>query len=821
MTQSKTQRFSRLPIAMAIATSTLMADMAAAQIEELVVTAQRRAESVQDIPVSVTAFDTEKLKAVNVSRTSDLSAQTPNLQAVDGNFGLAAPIISLRGVSNTDFTAISNTPVSVYSDGMLLNNVQTHGFAMFDLARVEILRGPQGTLFGRNSTTGAMQVISAKPTETPEYGFEVTLGERNRERVEGFISGPLIEDKLFGRLAVASNRSDGYVEDQFGNDAQEEDVQAARGILEFQISEDLSTELKLQYQQIDNTPIVFHNSLPSNSFDLAGSAGGEDDDYRKVILNQDFKRREKAETIGASLSVNWDIGDTTLTSVTSYLDHDMQYQNDEDASVSRLSHSQAFTDQKQFSQEFRIHTDINDFDIVAGIFYLDENVDSNATYDVSAISDLTTSLAGALPPELGGPLDLAGMDSVLAPTFGAGTWSTAAIAANPGLQTDDFLTVGQGVRTLQQLGLAPSGDPSLFSASKFSQSLESIALFSHVKYTINEDWSATLGLRYTRDEKDIETVSRRCTLIQDAQNPARFSRNAVLTDVTGLVLADSVCPQSGTQRAKDSETWDAWSGKLGLEYQVTEDILSYVNFAKGFKGGGFDGADSAQLNEINPEDLTSYEIGVKSSWLDSRVVVNAAYFYYDYEDFQGILAATLPGEFFPTNVTFNVPESTIQGAEIEVYSELVDNLSINLGLSWIESSVDKAPDISFDPAAPDITDNEFRYAPHFSFNGAVSYSFDLGDWGYLTPQVDWVFTDEYYTDVVNRDEGKVDDVWKTNLRLSWNDNLERYYAVAYVENVEDKVIITSNSTAFINSAGTSYSTVSAPRTFGFTFGARF
>ncbi|BFM16698.1 hypothetical protein R50073_28810 [Maricurvus nonylphenolicus] len=813
MTSSSSKRFVRLPLAAALATSVLTADIAMAQIEEIVVTAQRRAESVQDVPVSMTAFDADSLKAVNVARTSDLSAQTPNLQAVDGNFGLAAPILSLRGVSNTDFTAISNTPVSVYSDGMLLNNVQTHGFAMFDLDRVEILRGPQGTLFGRNSTTGAMQVISAQPTEDFESGFEVTVGENNRERIEGFISGPIVQDKIYGRLALASNRSDGYVEDQLGNDVQEEDVQAARSIVDFQLTEDLDMQIKLQYQKIDNTPVVFHNTLPVNAFDPLMAAGGKADDFRKITLNQDYKRREKAETLGATVKFEYDINDDlSLTSITSYIDHDMLYQNDEDASTSRLSHSQAFTDQKQFSQEFRLHATMGRLDIVSGLFFLKENVDSLAAYDLSAVSEGSDSLSAVLG------MDVDAVDAALG--YG-GLFTAAAIAANPGLVGSDSLTVSQGVRTLQQLDLIPDGDPSLYANGKYSQDLESIALFTHAKYEISDDWSATFGLRYTRDEKDIQSTARRCTLVQDPQNPAKFENNAVLTDPTGLILADGVCPQSGTQSDKADESWDAWSGKLGVEYRLSSDILAYANYSIGFKGGGFDGATTATLREVDPEKLTSYEVGVKSSWYDNRIIANVGYFYYDYEDFQAILAAVLPGGIFPDNVTFNVPKSRIEGAEIEITSELVDNLHISLGASWVESRVRKAPSIDFDPTAPDINGNEFRYAPHFTFNGAIAYDFDIGDFGYLTPQVDWVYTDEYYTDVVNREAGKVDDVWKTNLRLSWTSPTQQYYATAFVENLEDKVIITSNSTAFIATAGTSYSTVSAPRTVGLTFGARF
>ncbi len=819
---SVTRNFPVKPLVAAVVVgSTLAADWAAAQIEEVLVTAQRRTESAQDVPVSLTAYSAEDLKIVNITRSSELAAQTPNMVAVDGNFGLSAPIISMRGVSNVDFSAISNTPIAVYSDGVILNNIQTHGFAMFDLDQVEILRGPQGTLFGRNSTTGAMQVFSARPTEEFSAGIEATFGRFDRSRQEAFVSGALTED-VRGRLAYVSNRSSGYVKDQLGRDAQNEDVQAARLSVDWDVNKDIVVEWRLAHQQIDNKPVVFHNQLPANAFDPSSPGGGASD-YRRVTLSPDYERKEKGETIMSSLTFDWDLGDVNLVSVTGFVDHDFLYQNDEDASTQPIGHSQAFTGQRQFTQEFRLQGETEKLDWVAGAFFMDEDVESQASYDINGV--LAAIPHGFVPGSDG---SVGGFDAALGLN---GAWIASAAAA--GFAPTDFLNVAQAYNVLQAIGRIPAGNVST-RANKHKQNLESMALFSHLKYRINDYWGATVGLRWSRDEKDLSGQYLGCYV---GQNPnagqGRFDQlqgigvdpNAPFGfDIAGLVMDPEICgvnngaPESFARDA----SWDSLSGKVSFEYTPDEESLYYFGISRGFKGGSFNGTYYNRLVEVDPEKLTSIELGTKHYLLDRRMTLNAALFQYDYTDFQAVIAVTLPSQLQGTTVVnelVNVPDSTIRGAEVEMAYNPVTNLVLTLGASWLDSEVDKQPTVAAG-AIPDIRGNAFRYAPEFTFNGVLSYTFELGEMGFITPQLDWSYTDEYFTDIANNPLGKTEDNWMTNARISWTSTDESLNATFFVENLTDEVYNSSNTREFTESFGSTFSTYSKPRTVGLTVAYR-
>lgn len=215
-----TLRCKKLMLAVA---SVIAADVAIAQtdeksyssipgLEEVFVTARKRSESIQDIPVSIDVISGDSIARMNMATTKQLADQAPNIVMVQGNFGLAAPIISIRGVTNSNFTASSNSPVSFYADDVVINNIQPQGFALFDIDRVEMLRGPQGTLFGRNSTSGAISVHSAKPTEELTGYARGSIGNFGAQRYEAALSGTVVSDALLGRIAVTSNRRDGTVD---------------------------------------------------------------------------------------------------------------------------------------------------------------------------------------------------------------------------------------------------------------------------------------------------------------------------------------------------------------------------------------------------------------------------------------------------------------------------------------------------------------------------------------------------------------------------------------------------------------------------------
>ena len=780
---------------------TLVAAMTAepvlAQIEEIVVTSQRRAESVQEVPISITAMDRSTLEKLNITKPTDIAAQTPNLRMANSNFGESAPVIGIRGITNADFSAISNTPVSVYSDGVVLNNIQLHGMALFDTDRIEVLRGPQGTLFGRNSTSGALQFISAKPSDELEFGGQATIGKFNKQRIEAYTSGAILGDKLRGRIAIASDTSDGWVEEaETGKDVQGTDNKSARLTLDSQVTDKLFAEFRFQHQKIDGDDIVFHNSKADNNqlglidtvnatgtkpnIPVPTTQGGAAKDFSKVSLDDSFKG-EEADSSLASLKLNYDFGDITLTSITGFVDHEHETRNDIDSSrVSEFSYQYANTEQKQFSQEFRLAGVNGRFDWVTGVYFFDENVKGDASFSLSDIShsvDLRT-------------------DPSQTP-FSVFTQLTS--------DPTTFLPIGNNTAR----------------RNTSDQDLTSTSVFGHTKITLTDKWSATLGLRWTRDEKDITQFANTC-LIYDTDNGGALDKpeTFISRDDLQAVPGFEYC---GARTEKASDAWEAFTGRASIEYTPTDDLLTYASISRGFKGGGYTGIPEINLStgeygfsDVDSEFVLAYEIGAKASWLDRRLITNLSYFYNDYEDFQDQQVEIQTGPFGSSGSVFlrNIPKVRLQGMELEVNAEPVDNMFVNFGLAYLDTEITEGN-------RPDVDGNELRFAPQWTANFVLGYSFDIGALGLLTPQIDGNWTDNYYVDTKNTQSAEIGDKGILNARLRWDHSEGKIWVTAFVENINDSTVITSSLPAFYESYGSDNATVDAPRTYGLTIGANF
>lgn len=356
----------------------------AQQLEEITVTARQRVESVQDVPVSVSVLSGDDIAELNLTTSKQLADQTPNVVMVQGNFGLSAPIISIRGITNSNFTATSNSPVAFYSDGVVINNIQPQGFALYDLDRVEMLRGPQGTLFGRNSTSGAISVHSARPTEELTGYARVSAGNYDSLRFEGAASGTLIDNALLGRIAAVYNERDGLVDNTaLDKDEGKVDNYSVRATFQLTSIENLDALLKFQYSEGDGDGVIFHNSYGDNPLTAAVERGGEAEDYTKIQLDLP-DRCEELEASQVSLNLNWQLNDSLLlTSVTGYMQHDFWEANDDDATERAILHENSIADQKQFTQELRLNYVAGAVDWVVGAFYLDENVESEGNFENS------------------------------------------------------------------------------------------------------------------------------------------------------------------------------------------------------------------------------------------------------------------------------------------------------------------------------------------------------------------------------------------------------------------------------------------------------
>ena len=378
----------------------------AAVLEEVVVTAQKREQRLQDVGISVTVFSGDQLKEFGFINSIDLVAQTPGLE-VSGAGGGSTNQFSIRGVTQNDFAASQESPVAVYVDEGYISLNAVTGFSVFDIDRVEVLRGPQGTLFGRNATGGLVHYITAKPSQDSEGFVDVQLGEEGRRRVEGAVSGGLTEG-ISGRLSGVYNKNDGLLDNDIGPDLMEADDYSIRGQLLIETDEDWNILLKAQYSDEDSVRGGYSHTLGvAGEFVTDPTAtdffGYRDADGSPYTQSNDFPGSKTAEIVDLSAHINWNIGRFTVTSVTNYQDIEQSYDEDADASPIDIYNYQATDFVEQVSQEFRLSWEGERYRALMGVYFLNIDGEYNARQTGDAFFGTgvgypagTAELAGAI-----------------------------------------------------------------------------------------------------------------------------------------------------------------------------------------------------------------------------------------------------------------------------------------------------------------------------------------------------------------------------------------------------------------------------------------
>ena len=543
-------------------------------IEEVVVTAQKREQREQDVGISMTTFSPEQIRQLRLFNSEELARQTPNLQATSFSGDPTVMLFAIRGVGQNDFGDHHEGPTAIYIDEAYVSALGAVGFQIFDLERVEVLRGPQGTLFGRNATGGLVQYITAKPTDTLDAYLDLTMGEYNLRRLEGAISGPL-GDRARLRLSVLSNQSDGYLSNRIGPDVHEVDGTAARLQFEYDFTPDFDMLLKLHGAEDNNSdvgafghraaipgPDGLGDFLPDNvNADLFGLGscpgcdpiGYKDTDGDPWAGEYDQPGKFNRDAYGTTLRLTLERENYTFTSLTDLLDLEKTYGEDSDGSPNPLLFFESSQDLQHLSQEFRLNGGNDRLDWTAGFFYLDIDGDY-------------TSVLGS-------------------PLFDA-----------------------------TQLNI-------------FDLETTSWAVFGQVEYDFTPAWRIIAGLRWTEDEKKY-TFDPACTGT-GCVGFFVFPGSGTVSDIGGF----NEMTVGSLATLDDGD----WAGKLQLEW-TDENVLVYGGITRGHKAGGFnapvDGLLLPQEMIYESEILTNYEIGFKSTLAENRVTLNGAAFYYDYDNKQ-------------------------------------------------------------------------------------------------------------------------------------------------------------------------------------------
>ncbi|MDP3736004.1 MAG: TonB-dependent receptor [Hyphomonadaceae bacterium] len=698
---------------------------AAASRDVVVVTAQFREQNLQDIPLAVTTFDAELLEARSQTDISQIANQAPNvtLRQSGGSFGPAMGA-SIRGVGQYDFNPALEPGVGIYIDDVYLPTLTGALLDLLDLERVEILRGPQGTLTGRNSVGGAVRMVSRKPSGDNSGFIEGSVGSRDRTSFRGSADFALAEN-LFARISGVTKQQRGYVQridygcafpasgvattrtvgDCHVSDLGNVDYNALRGMLRFAPNDRFDLTVSADYTLDEGAPgevltfaslnNVNTNPTPGVPFNSAFICG----EYCNYTANSQpagawggpvaagFPLRatssdDEQRFEGRGVSANMTIGLTDsldLVSISAYREYEASFNSDDDLSPANIGFGQNRLDHDFLSQELRLNGEFGEaIAFTVGAYYSDQTT-TYFTYQDIRYAPI--------------PLQFIGDDPVNADTravFGTFIWSPM------------------------------------------------------------EAFNLTGGVRYTEEHKDYTFLR---------QNPDG-TPNPFVGAADGVV---------GVFEG------DRMDYRLSADYRWTPSLMTYATFSTGFKGGGVNPRPffASQVLPFGEEIVSAYEVGFKSDLFDDRLRFNAAAFFNEYEDIQLTLlnCSTVPGiptgQGAPCALPQNAGDAEVQGLEIEFSAEPIDGLSIDGSASTLDfeyTRVDPSTGLSLSGVAP--------FTPELKWSIGIQYEMDLGGSGTLTPRFDASYTDGYFTNASNSALGEVDSYTIANVRLTWRNESE-------------------------------------------------
>ena len=721
------------------------------QIETIVVTAQRRSENVQNVPISVQAFTGKTLKDLGIKSSTDLTQVTPNLDIALPSGAGSQPIISIRGIGLNDYDSNNAGPNGVYLDEVYLSSPASQTFQLFDLQRVEVLKGPQGTLYGMNTSGGAINFITNKPTDYMTSNVTAAYSSYNTRYLEGAVGGPLT-DKLDGRFAAVINKSTGYMNNELtGTHENGTDNFSTRAMLKYKPKDDLSMLLTLRASGLDNRPNEYHlvGTLDPNTFapcsQAAIFAGGCVDLFgygtKPNLYDGAWNRRQhlQVHNRGAAFRVDYSPGDFDFTSLTAFTHTDRFHPEDTDAEPNRLLEIDYGVNSNTWSQEFRIGQTKSNYNWVGGLYFLRETLTQDQPLYILLDGDLF----------FGGP------------------------------------------------GAADGIAEIIYDHSR--QTTKTYAIYGQGNYDLSDKMTLTVGGRYTTEKKDFRyntgwkfqqggmdnfgPVTNLPTFYSSLDDNAFNWRLALNYHFTGDILAYA-------------------SVATGFK-------------SGGFNGSflSADPAEIAkQLQPIKPEHVTAYELGFKSSLLDGDMIFNAALFYNNYKDMQvfSLINSPTPGNP-PVNILDNAPKAHTQGAEFHIIYQPVTNFTATVNVGYLETRLDEYS-VALAPGAPDYSGNVLPVAPRWSNSTILDYKVPVST-GTLDLQFSASYKSKQFFDTSNDPLTTQDAYWLENFRAGYTFDGAHWEVALFVRNLSDKKYL-SDSFDLSSPFGLIEQVVGVPRTYG-------
>jgi len=770
---SRLRRLTALaPIALIVCTVSPKLARAEEALEEVVVTAQRQSERLQDVPIAITALSGAELAARGVRQAGDISADVPNMLLNSPYGPEAQPTFTLRGVTTQDFSENQSSPVAMYVDEVYKSVGAVQALQLYDLDRVEVLRGPQGTLYGKNATGGAVSFYTANPSLSATDGY-VTAGFGNYSdySVRAAAGTPLIDNALSVRAAFMYEKRDGWVHSVVPGVEPLNGVDAIAGRLSLlsKPTDTLTATLKVAVSKSGGTPYGAHaiNNDPA----VTGFTGniGWFDNGAKYAVDKEIRNDN------VSLKLEWQFAaHATLTSISGF-DYGRWYEKSDDGGLpitARLDDPNTyFSSVNAFSQEIRVAShDTGALGWLAGLYYGRESVHATVQFHF--------------------------FDGYL------GTF------------------------------VLPSG-ATLFGFDEynnFDQIKVSKAAFFNTTFSLTPTVTLRAGARFTRDDISIDNFYALEGGLTAAS--AGFAPDGGTTLWTQTIpfsstasynqYSTSLSPQAGVNPTLTQNNNNV-SVKAGADWKPTDEVLVYVSFSQGYRGAAFNGQAfnaPAELNFAAPEKLNSYEIGMKSALWSHRAEFNVAAFHYDYRNQQFLDAFALPGGAGTGFHTVNAPKSRVDGAEFEFRARATQDLELRAGLGLLSSKY-----VELTLHGVDLSGNRLIQAPNYNASVGVDWRFAHLAAGDFRAMVDANFYGKQFFDAPNTERIAQDSYGVGNARVSFESASKPGFAVgAWIKNITNRQYLAyglAQRDPSQGGLGFDYALVGEPRTYGGDVSYRF
>ncbi len=738
----------------------------AQELEEVVVTATKRAESVMDVPLAITAMSGSEIRKINLNDVKDLISFTPGISGNSKDSFL--DFVSVRGIRTIDFGNGGDPSISMFKNGLYQGRTGAGVSNLYDVERSEVLRGPQGFLFARNSVAGGINVITAKPNLDRTEGFaELDVGERGVFVFEGAVNMP-ISDKLAVRVAAFHSEEDGYVDNLAGgDDLIYHDNNSLRITTRYQ-TDRVTADLILEYDEREQFGTVYRATGQGPAFNVAARRinGGEpiafSDDARTVNNDNSLQPRDDTTALSAGFLLDVDLGFATFTSLTGYKDHEYDYVEDFDGLPLTIFNYGQDQEGTYFEQELRLTSNTEGpLDWYAGMSYYKEDIDTDflgqQSEDAYCLGYWYATCADLFDfynnEYYGGAYAY-----VLDYYFGTYQWTPS----SSGLAND-----------LNRI------------AGKF----QGYSAYVDLKYALTDTLEANVGVRYNYDEKEFSQL--------DLPGPDGSILNNKVQ--TGYITPEGPIT--------DKRDWDAITWRAILNWRPNGETLVFASVATGYKPGGFDSfvvegpatacvyADArcaalpgeSSLGDYDEESVISYEIGYKARLFEGRSQLSLTSFYYQYEDLQ----ARRPDPLAPQrSITDNAGEIDGWGAEAEFSIALTDYLSARFGGAWFDSEAREIQPFcdvgeTLTGSADACEGNSIPWAPEFTAFAVIDGAMPLAG-GEAFGVFSWTWEEKIRGDwpgeaIVYQEIPMVN---QADLQLGYRKN--NWSVLAYVENIMDQ-----------------------------------